>query len=116
MSFVKKNRLFSQIFTTGILRGGVEIPTGGKARERTHGPHDPVRLRSRQYSLDERRVHFAYLHFQCPGSEDSGFFVSRGQKERRYYVKQKRQKLSRDDPHDRILRDVLGHRRRPHVL
>ncbi len=33
MSFVKKNRLFSQIFTTGILRGGVKFPTGGTARE-----------------------------------------------------------------------------------
>jgi hypothetical protein len=33
MSFVKKNRLFSQIFTTGILRGGVKLPTGGIARE-----------------------------------------------------------------------------------
>ena len=35
------------------LQGRVQVPTGGKAHERS--AHDSVKLRSRQYSLDERR-------------------------------------------------------------
>lgn len=39
------------------FQGGVKVPTGGTARERFPGRDtaDPVRFRSRQYSLDERR-------------------------------------------------------------
>lgn len=39
-----------------LLRGRVKIPTGGIARELRPCGADPVRVRSRQYSLDERRV------------------------------------------------------------
>lgn len=37
-----------------VLRGGVEIPTGGES-PRPVLTADPVRFRNRQYSLDERR-------------------------------------------------------------
>ena len=48
-----------EINRTKILRGGVRFPTGGipvKVSPRAER-HDLVRFQSRQYSLDERRLH-----------------------------------------------------------
>lgn len=39
-----------------LLRGRVQIPTGGIAREPCASTADPVQFRGRQYSLDERRA------------------------------------------------------------
>lgn len=36
------------------LRGGVEIPTGGKVREGSGSAFDSVRFRNRRYSPDDR--------------------------------------------------------------
>ena len=56
------------------LQGGVKVPTGGKAREPLW--HDPVRFRSRQYSLDGRRCGFAQIRPVMPVLGLTGrFFV-----------------------------------------
>ena len=60
---------------TGILRGGVQVPTGGIVRDHLRVNESVTRVREfryRQYSLDVRRSIFLSVH-KAPGLMIRGF-------------------------------------------